>query len=232
MVGFIRLGRKIMKRVMATLGVAGLGLLTVTAPAFAADNLSLCHATKSADNPYVLNVINGNGLHGHDLDTEDIIPPNAFLPAGMNWTAAGIAIYNNNCMPPTVVEPPVVVEQPVADPPVIEQPVADPPVIEQPVADPPVIEQPVVNPPVVEQPVVAAAPAVVAPAAQPPTPLASSARVPVSAAPVSQGTNQGFNAQTAVGGNAGSDAPGWLAGLGALLAAGLAVSARRRLRTE
>jgi len=221
-----------MKRAIATVGVAGLGLLTVTAPAFAADSLYVCHATKSAANPYVLNVINGNGLHGHDLDTDDIIRPNPLLPAGMNWTATGIATYNNNCVPVTVVVPPV-------DPPVVEPPV-DPPVVEQPVVDPPVVEQPVADPPVVEQPVVAAAPAVVAPvvvaapvvAPAAPAPLASSARVPAAAAPVSQGTNQGFNAQTAVGGNTGSDAPGWLAGLGALLAAGLALTARRRFSTE
>lgn len=230
-----------MKRVIATVGVAGLGLLTVTAPAFAADSLYVCHATKSGANPYVLNVINGNGLHGHDLDTDDIIRPNPLLPAGMNWTATGIATYNNNCVPVTVVVPPVdppVVEPPV-DPPVVEQPVVDPPVVEPPV-DPPVVEQPVADPPVVEQPVVAAAPAVVAPvvvaapvvAPAAPAPLASSARVPAAAAPVSQGTNQGFNAQTAVGGNTGSDAPGWLAGLGALLAAGLALTARRRFSTE
>ena len=220
-----------MKRVIATVGVAGLGLLTVTAPAFAADSLYVCHATKSGANPYVFNVINGNGLHGHDLDTDDIIRPNPLLPAGMNWTATGIATYNNNCVPVTVVVPPV-------DPPVVEPPV-DPPVVEQPVVDPPVVE-PSVDPPVVEQPVVAAAPAVVAPvvvaapvvAPAAPAPLASSARVPAAAAPVSQGTNQGFNAQTAVGGNTGSDAPGWLAGLGALLAAGLALTARRRFSTE
>ncbi|MDQ0636160.1 LPXTG-motif cell wall-anchored protein [Arthrobacter pascens] len=210
-----------MKRVIATVGVAGLGLLTVTAPAFAAENISVCHATKSAANPYVLNVINGNGLNGHDLDTDDIIPPNALLLGGMNWTAAGIATYNNNCVPVTVVVPPV-------DPPVVEPP-AEPPVVEQP-ADPPVVEQPVVAAaPAVVAPVVVAAP-VVAPAA--PAPLASSARVPAAAAPVSQGTNQGFNAQTAVGGNTGSEAPGWLAGLGALLAAGLALTARRRFSTE
>ena len=213
-----------MKRVIATLGVAGLGLLTVTAPAFAAENISLCHATKSAANPYVLNVINGNGLNGHDEDTDDIIPPNALLAGGMNWTPAGIATYNNNCVPVTVVN------QPVVNPPVVEQPVTNPPVVEQPVTNPPVVEQPVVAAPpaVVPPPVVA--PPVVGRAAQ--APLASSAGVPVSAAPVSQGTNKGFNAQTAAGGNTGSEAPGWLAGLGALLAAGIAVSARRRLRTE
>ncbi|HEY8701988.1 MAG TPA: hypothetical protein VIM08_13690 [Arthrobacter sp.] len=224
-----------MKRAIATLGVAGLGLLTVTAPAFAATPLYICHATSSPAKPYILVPINGNGLNGHDGDTGDIIAPGPLLPAGLNWTATGIETYNNNCVP-VVVDPPVVVP-PVVDPPVVVPPVVDPPVVVPPVVDPPaVVDQPVT----VEQPaVVGEAPAVVTPlvqvaaAAQVPVPQAAAAQVPVAAAaPVSQGTNQGFNAQTAVEATAGSGAPGWLAGLGALLAAGLAVAARRRYSTE
>ncbi|MEE9097551.1 hypothetical protein VXJ37_15825, partial [Arthrobacter nitrophenolicus] len=60
--------------------------------------------------------------------------------------------------------------------------------------------------------------------AQTPT-SASKAAVP---APVAVGTNQGYNAQTAVG--APDGLPGWLAGLGALAAAGTAVAVRRQSR--
>ncbi|MFF2346189.1 hypothetical protein ACFVTD_10975, partial [Pseudarthrobacter sp. NPDC058119] len=47
------------------------------------------------------------------------------------------------------------------------------------------------------------------------------------AAPVSVGTNQGYNAQTAVEADS---TPGWLAGFGALAAAGALVGIRRRPR--
>jgi outer membrane biosynthesis protein TonB len=205
-------------------------LLTLSAPAFAADAY-VCHATGSDKNPYILKTINGNGLNGHDEDSGDIIAPSALLPAGMNWTAAGIAIYNNNCE--TVTTPPVVVVDPPAE--VVDPPaeVVDPPAeVVQPPAE--VVQPPaeVVQPPA-EVPAVVVPSVVVAPAAQTPVAQAAPAKVPAAAAaPVSQGTNQGYNAQTAVGGNAGDGAPTWLGGLGALLAAGLAVAARRRSRTE
>ncbi|MFP5367461.1 MAG: hypothetical protein ACLGIS_11525, partial [Actinomycetes bacterium] len=55
----------------------------------------------------------------------------------------------------------------------------------------------------------------------------SAARTGVPAATsTSLGTNQGYNAQTAVGGAEVS--PAWLGGLGALAAAGAAVAVRRR----
>jgi LPXTG-motif cell wall-anchored protein len=114
------------------------------------------------------------------------------------------------------VDPPVVV----VDPPVV---VVDPPVV---VVDPPAVVAAAVVPPAVVPP------AVVTPAATTPAPKAAAKAPAAAAAPVSQGTNQGFNAQTAVGGDAGNGAPTWLGGLGALLAAGLAVAARRRSRTE
>jgi len=74
----------------------------------------------------------------------------------------------------------------------------------------------------------AAAPAVVTPVvpAQPAATQVQPATGAVAAAPVSRGTNQGFNAQTAVGGNPAS--PAWLGGIGALVAAGAAVAIRRR----
>jgi prepilin-type N-terminal cleavage/methylation domain-containing protein len=36
-------------------------------------------------------------LNGHDGHSKDIVPPIAGKYAGLNWTAANIAIYNNNC---------------------------------------------------------------------------------------------------------------------------------------
>jgi LPXTG-motif cell wall-anchored protein len=47
---------------------------------------------------------------------------------------------------------------------------------------------------------------------------------------VSQGTNQGFNAQTAVGGA--ESTPTWLAGLGVMLGAGALVAVRRRSQEQ
>jgi hypothetical protein len=205
-----------MKRVFATVGVMGLALLAVTAPASAANEIYLCHATKSGNNVYAQIGINNSGLHGHDKDPDDIIPPNEFLPDGLNWDAAGQATNANGCEPTL---PPVVV--PEVDPPVVPEVV---PEVVTPVVVPEVAA-PVVVPEVVT-------PVVVAPAAQTPVPKAAAAKAPAAAAaPVSQGTNQGYNAQTAVGGSAGDGAPTWLGGLGALLAAGLAVAARRRSRT-
>jgi LPXTG-motif cell wall-anchored protein len=79
----------------------------------------------------------------------------------------------------------------------------------------PSVEQPAVVPPVTVPP---AAAAVVVPE------QAAAAAV----ATTGLGTNQGYNAQTAVGG---SNSPSWLAGAGALAAAGAAVAFRRSRRT-
>jgi len=88
----------------------------------AAPNVTICHSTNSATNPYVANspaaqgVINGHA--GHDgpvfqtgaTGWGDIIPPfsniNGVSFAGQNWTAAGQAIYNNGCAPVTPAAPP------------------------------------------------------------------------------------------------------------------------------
>ena len=135
-----------MKRTLATLGVLGLAMLSVTAPAGAADNFTICH--NGHDIGIDLNGVNGLGAHsGH---SDDIIPPNALLPAGLNWDAQGMADFANSCeavtLPPVVV-PPVV-------PPVVVPPV-EPPVVVPPVVPP--VEQPVVVPPaVVETPAIRA----------------------------------------------------------------------------
>jgi hypothetical protein len=82
--------------------------------------ITICHATGSATNPFVVITVDLNALNGHagasHQNGEDIIPPNSgdIVPGGQNWTAEGQAIFNNNCVraaaPPVVppTQPPVV----------------------------------------------------------------------------------------------------------------------------
>jgi hypothetical protein len=231
-----------MKRTFATLGVVGLGLIGLTAPAIAAnERVTVCHNDGGSWSPLEFNV---NGLGGHEQHPLDIIPPTSQSP-GKNWTDAGKLLYVEQCaaLPPgetlpVVEQPPVVVVPPVEQPPVVvvppvEQPPAVTPVVDPPATTPdPVAEVPaaVVDPPAVtvEQPaaVAPAAGAVAAPAK--PAAAQPAARTGTPAAATSLGTNQGYNAQTAVGGGS---SPAWLAGLGALAAAGAAVAVRRRSGT-
>ncbi|ALV41557.1 hypothetical protein AU252_10680 [Pseudarthrobacter sulfonivorans] len=194
----------------------GLAMLSVTAPASAADNFSLCH------NGHTISIdLSGvNGLGAHSGHSRDVIPPNELLPGGLNWDEQGMADFENDCEAVTL--PPVVV------PPVVVPPVVVPPVVVPPVVVPPVVVPPVV----VDTPaVVAGAAGAVTPAAQTPAPKAAAAKAPAAAAAaVSQGTNQGFNAQTAIGGS--DENTTWLAGLGVLLGAGTVVAVRRKSRTE
>ena len=229
-----------MKRTFATLGVMGLGLISLTAPAIAAPNMVIvCHdgsATGSGWQPLSFNV---NGLNGHDEHATDIIPPNDSIPLGLNWTNAGKITYIANCAPlPPGETPPVYPPvEPVVVVPPVEPVVVVPPV--EPVVVVPPVEQTVVVPPV-EQTVVippAATPTVQTPAVQTPTvqtPAAPAATVQTpartGAVAVSQGTNQGFNAQTSVGGA--ESAPTWLAGLGLMLGAGALVAVRRRTQEQ
>ena len=257
---FLKQMGKEMKRTLATLGVVGLGLISLTAPAIAApDQVVACHW----DGKTLTQMsFNANGTGGHDQHPDDIIPPTTKLPEGKNWTNAGKLRYVNECgatLPPgEVIDPPVVVDPPATNPvtPPAEQPpvVVDPPVtppptgeptvtppptekptvVDQPVVQPPaVVDPPAVEPPAAETPAVQApevkSPVVVAQVPAQPAPAKQVAAAPKAApAPVSVGTNQGYNAQTAVGASDGGQ--GWLAGVGALAAAGAAVAARRRSR--
>jgi hypothetical protein len=253
------MGKK-MKRTLATLGVVGLGLVSLTAPALAApDQVVACHW----DGKTLTQMsFNSNGTGGHDQHPDDIIPPTTKLPEGKNWTKEGKLRYVNECgatLPPgEVIDTPVVVDPPAttpATPPaeqppvVVDPPVTPPPTVEPPVTPPPTEKPTVVDQPVVQPPAVVDPPAVEPPAAQPPAVQAPEVKSPVAVAqvpvqpapakqvaaapkaapaPVSVGTNQGYNAQTAVGASDGGQ--GWLAGVGALAAAGAAVAARRRSR--
>lgn len=200
-----------MKRTFATLGVLGLAMLSVTAPAYAASDFTLCHNGSEL----TIDISGSGALAGHTRHPDDVIPPNAVLPDGFNWPAGGDPAQP--CLA-VVVVPPVVV------PPVVVPPV---------VVAPPVVVPPVVVPPVAVDPpaVVAGAAGAVTPAAQTPAPEAAAAKAPAAAAAaVSQGTNEGFNAQTAIGGS--EENTTWLAGLGVLLGAGAVVAVRRKSRTE
>jgi hypothetical protein len=108
----------------------------------------------------------------------------------------------------------------------VNQPVVEPQVVT------PVVEQSPVVPPAAVAPPAATVVVPEQPAAAQPKAAAPQQAAAVAAAPTattSLGTNQGYNAQTAVGGSNG--APSWLAGLGALFAAGAAVMFRRKSHT-
>ncbi|MCU1568904.1 MAG: hypothetical protein JWQ56_3841 [Pseudarthrobacter sp.] len=224
-----------MKRTFATLGVVGLAAFAVAAPAIADggsendDKIIICHAGSGSNSErFTSNSVAVPSLNGHDHHGADIIPPNRGLENGQNWGDIGRAIYANGCVTPAPEEeekPPVEVP-PVEVPPVEVPPVEVPPV-EAPPVETPVVETPVVAPPV-EQPAVVP-PVTVPPAAAavvvPQQPAAAGAGA---VATTELGTNQGYNAQTAVGG---SNSPSWLAGVGALVAAGAAVAFRRGRRT-
>lgn len=230
-----------MKRTFVTVGVVGLGLLSVTAPAMAApERVIVCHNDGGSWSPLEFNI---NGLNGHDQHPLDIIPPTSESP-GKNWTDAGKLLYVEKCaaLPPGETLPEVPDEEPAEEEPVVETPVVETPVVETPVVETPVVETPVVQAPAGETPALtppAEQSAVVPPAAAPGVaPQAAAPAAPAQRAAVQQptavtgatslGTNQGYNAQTAVGGSAST--PSWLAGLGALAAAGAAVALRRRSR--
>ncbi|WP_426228034.1 hypothetical protein [Pseudarthrobacter sp. DSP2-3-2b1] len=210
-----------MKRAITTLGVVGLALFSVAAPA-SADNeklVDICHDSK------VISVaLNSAIIQGH-VHKDDIIAPNEFLPSGFNWTADGLT----NC---GVVVPPID-EEPVNEEPVDEEPVDEEPVDEEPFDEEPGGETGGTGDETGGQdptPVpVALTPAAVTPAPPAAAPKAV-AKVPAAAVSAVKGTNQGYNAQTSVGGA--GESTTWLAGLGVLLGAGALVALRHRSRTE
>jgi hypothetical protein len=217
------------------MGVVGLGLISLTAPAMAAPNMVIvCHDGSDTGTGWEPLQFNVNGLNGHDGHASDIIPPNNSIPLGLNWTNAGKIIYIANCAPlPPGETPPVYDTDPVDTDPVDTDPVDTDPVDTDPVDTDPVDTDPVdtdpvdtgTNPPPAQGP----ASGQMGTSGSGPAPLASSAKAPAAAA-VSRGTNQGFNAQTAVGGA--ESAPTWLAGLSLMLGAGALVAVRRRSQEQ
>ena len=217
-----------MKRTIATLGIVGLGLMTATVSANATPpvenekKITICHATASGTNPFVLESISLNALVAHADDTLDIVPPNDgdIFPDGQNWDEnTSPAFVANNCaavnVPPAVVTPPPAVVTPpaavVTPPPVVETP---PPVVETP---DPEVETPSdesddeENAPgtgvTLETVVPSSAAAVVAPKA---------------AAAAAKKTNVGYNVQTSVEQTSPTGIPVWLMALTGVLTAGAA----------
>ena len=72
--------------------------------------VTLCHATGSSANPYVMITVDYHALkEGHTAAKGDIIPPttiNGVTYSG-NWDAAGQAIFNNGCKPVVAAQAPV-----------------------------------------------------------------------------------------------------------------------------
>ncbi|MCU1517413.1 MAG: hypothetical protein JWQ75_2134 [Pseudarthrobacter sp.] len=143
-----------MKRALGTIGVAGLALLSVTAPATAADKVIVCHAGGPAGTSYQPIDISTNGLHGHDHHKTDVMPPNRFAADGLNWTTAGQATYALFCPEglPAAGEGPAGGEpgsgvDPVGEEPAEEQPPAheNPATGEEPADEEPTSEQPPTN---------------------------------------------------------------------------------------
>ncbi|MBT2595733.1 hypothetical protein [Arthrobacter sp. ISL-72] len=223
-----------MKRTIATLGVVGLGLMGATVAANAAPpgTITICHATGSASNPYLLETISLSALAAHVGDTGDIVPENLgdVMPQGQNLTVANIALLANGCEQPGPVVPvdpdpvdpdPVDPPGPVVDP--VDPDPVDPDPVDPAVPDPadPAPADPV---DVVVQVDNSVPPAANQPAAVPPahttvTPVASTP-VAATGAAAPAASNEGYNVQTAVGGS-GTGIPAWLAGLtGLFVAAG------------
>ncbi len=67
--------------------------------------VTICHATSSVKNPYVMLTVSvssagGRGNGDHFAHARDIIPP-VNGHSGLNWDAAGTAIYAAGCVPST-----------------------------------------------------------------------------------------------------------------------------------
>jgi hypothetical protein len=71
---------------------------TATSTATPEGQIEICHATGAGT--YTMPTVDINGLNGHGDHEDDIIPPNSFLPLGLNWDAEGEAIYRNDCEVP------------------------------------------------------------------------------------------------------------------------------------
>jgi len=89
---------------IAAAALATIGL--VAAPAIGASGqVSICHATASATNPFVLIHPAAAGVvHGHmgHQDARDVVPPFRFrgVTYSQNWDADGKALFANGCKLP------------------------------------------------------------------------------------------------------------------------------------
>jgi hypothetical protein len=117
-------GRPIGLGLAAAAALSGSTLLlasptTGSAAVAAAAKVTLCHRTDAETNPYVqITIAPSAAYHAHYLEHQgdvwfpghpkepkwgDIIPPFTFrgVTYSLNWNAAGMAIWNNNCRPVT-----------------------------------------------------------------------------------------------------------------------------------
>ena len=123
----------VLAAMLAALAVGGIGVLSASGQA---ERTTICHATNSDENPYQRitpaneGVLNGHftqhnepviwelGLKDQGIRWGDIIPPvpTEGIPDGLNWTAEGQAIFNNDCVPPGFVPPATSTTTPEAKP--------------------------------------------------------------------------------------------------------------------
>ena len=140
---------------IASTALLPVALGAVVSPALAGGGqVTICHATSSATNPFVvIHPASPAVLHAHlnHHDGADIVPPFSYKGVdypGQNWTAEGKAISENGCMaqegPPPLLTPPPVLDPPVLDPPVLTPP---PPSDDPPAETPPAEEPPAESPP-------------------------------------------------------------------------------------
>lgn len=105
-----RIGTRALVAGMVALGTLGAGASTASATNSDPHKITICHATASKTNPYVvINVdiasIIGDSGHGHSgVNAGDIIPPIIVdaiqLYGGNNWPA-GQATFYNGCNVPS-----------------------------------------------------------------------------------------------------------------------------------
>ena len=134
---------------LAATALAPIAIGALASPALADSDqvtkVTICHATSSATNPFVvIRPASPAVLHAHvnHHDGGDIVPPFSYRGVdypGENWTAEGKALSENGCMaqaPPPVLTPPPVLDPPeLTPPPPSDDPVAEEPVAEEPPSD-------------------------------------------------------------------------------------------------
>jgi hypothetical protein len=134
----------------AALAPAAIGALASTALAGgnSPGQVTICHATASATNPYVvIHPASPAVLYAHlrHHDGADIVPPFSYRGTqypGQNWSAEGKAIADNGCLavatPPELTPPPADDPPELAEPPSPDEPATEePPAGEQPPAEDP-----------------------------------------------------------------------------------------------
>ncbi len=141
---------------IAATALAPVAIGAVVSPALAGGGqVTICHATSSATNPFVvIHPASPAVLHAHQKhhDGADIVPPFSYKGVdypGQNWTAEGRAISENGCMakggpPPELAPPPELTPPPVLAPPELTPP---PPSDDPPADEPPAEEPPAESPP-------------------------------------------------------------------------------------